>query len=754
MLSLTIVSLKHGSFCEVGWMTWYVPPMLTSQMRRFTEGMSYERYMQLYTATYNYCIYTGYSGSIGSATGAQLVGGELHNCVSTYFQQHAQELYAKLGGLAGEELLRSYAEEWERYTTGANFVNRLLVYLNRHWVKHEREEGHTDVFTVYTLALKQWKLHVFDLIQRDNALINAVMDQIERQRRGDMVSTTQLKSILNSCVSLGIDETDLLRQNLDVYQQVFQGVFLEATSAFYRTESANSLAHHSVTEYMKEAESRLEEEENRVELYMHESTRVPLLELCRSELITAHREVLWNEFEKLLVNDMVDDLARTYKLLAQVQHGLDPLRQRFEAYFISRGLDSIGREMDGNLEVADPATYVSAIIRVHQDGDRMIAKAFQSDSGFHASLDKACRSYINKNQLTSISPSRGPELLAKFVDGVLKKNTRNTDETSIEESLDHAMTVFKYIEDRDYFQKFYIKFLSKRIVSFSTVSMDAEESMIARLKEACGFEYTSRIQRMFTEASLTKELNDRFHDWRSQQHFDTGMPFYAFVLTSGIWPLQTIATDFIVPAELKQTYQDFMEFYQRAHAHRQLSWLWHLSTNEIRATFDSRKYIFTTSTYQAAILLLFNTQSVLTYDEIAAATGLDKNALNAALFPMTKFKLLLQLDDSYSLNTDFKAKKVRVNLHVPVRSEQKAESAEVAQTVHEDRKMLIQAVIVRIMKARKTYRHNLLLNEVIMQLQSRFQPKVPDIKKAIDTLIEKEYLQRVENEKDVYSYVA
>ena len=180
----------------------------------------------------------------------------------------------------------------------------------------------------------------------------------------------------------------------------------------------------------------------------------------------------------------------------------------------------------------------------------------------------------------------------------------------MDESLDAAMIVFKYIEDRDYFQKFYAKFLSRRLVSFASASTDAEESMIARLKEACGFEYTSKIQRMFTEAGLSKELNDRFQESGMQQNKE--LSFYSFVLTSGVWPLQAPQTDFLVPAELQSTYDEFTRFYHKQHTHRQLAWLWHLSTNELHTNYLSRKYIFTTSTYQTAVLLLFNSETVLT----------------------------------------------------------------------------------------------------------------------------------------------
>jgi cullin 1 len=51
--------------------------------------------------------------------------------------------------LIDEPLLRYYAQEWDRYTTGANYVNRLFTYLNRHWVKREKDEGRKNVYAVY-----------------------------------------------------------------------------------------------------------------------------------------------------------------------------------------------------------------------------------------------------------------------------------------------------------------------------------------------------------------------------------------------------------------------------------------------------------------------------------------------------------------------------------------------------------------------------------------------------------------------------
>ena len=58
------------------------------------------------------------------------------------------------------------------------------------------------------------------------------------------------------------------------------------------------------------------------------------------------------------------------------------------------------------------------------------------------------------------------------------------------------------------------------------------------------------------------------------------------------------------------------------------------------------------------------------------------------------------------------------------------------------------------MKGKKKLRHAQLTDEVITQVKARFPPKIIDIKKCIDTLIEKEYLERGGAANDELSYVA
>lgn len=58
------------------------------------------------------------------------------------------------------------------------------------------------------------------------------------------------------------------------------------------------------------------------------------------------------------------------------------------------------------------------------------------------------------------------------------------------------MTIFKYIDDKDVFQKFYSKNLANRLVRQRSASDEAEASMISKLKEVCGVDYTIRLQKM------------------------------------------------------------------------------------------------------------------------------------------------------------------------------------------------------------------------------------------------------------------
>lgn len=101
----------------------------------------------------------------------------------------------------------------------------------------------------------------------------------------------------------------------------------------------------------------------------------------------------------------------------------------------------------------------------------------------------------------------------------------------------------------------------------------------------------------------------------------------------------------------------------------------------LRTLYTPQKYFFVVSTYQACVLLQFQSagSDALSYSDLETGTGLNAETLKPVLAILVKQRVLEQKDGgaTYELNLGFKSKKIRVPLNVPVKAEQKAESAEV-----------------------------------------------------------------------------
>lgn len=68
------------------------------------------------------------------------------------------------------------------------------------------------------------------------------------------------------------------------------------------------------------------------------------------------------------------------------------------------------------------------------------------------------------------------------------------------------------------------------------------------------------------------------------------------------------------------------------------------------------------------------------------------------------------------------------------------------------RNQVIDATMVRIMKQRRTQMHNELITETLKFI-TLFKPKIGDLKKRIESLIENEYIKRDENKAGNYIYI-
>jgi cullin 3 len=134
---------------------------------------------------------------------------------------------------------------------------------------------------------------------------------------------------------------------------------------------------------------------------------------------------------------------------------------------------------------------------------------------------QAFQSFINANP-------RAPEFLSLFIDEHLKKGTKSVShdkqisrahangqktDDEIDLALEKTIILFRFLIDKDKFERYYKNHLSRRLLYARSASDDAEKGMVAKLKlEMCvGLAGTCSVKLMIQGLPVHAEARGHVH---------------------------------------------------------------------------------------------------------------------------------------------------------------------------------------------------------------------------------------------------
>ncbi|TVU42989.1 hypothetical protein EJB05_09418 [Eragrostis curvula] len=688
-------------------------------------GLSFE---ELYRTAYNMVLHKH--------------GPKLYEHLTANLKEHLEEMRTSIEAAQGGLFLEELQRKWDEHNKALQMIRDILMYMDRTYILTNKKTP------VFDLGLELWRDTIVRSSMIQGRLLDTLLELIHRERMGEVINRSLMRSTTKMLMDLGSS----------VYQEDFERPFLEVSASFYSGESQQFIECCACGEYLKQAERRLNEESERVTQYMDMKTGEKITAVVVKEMLANHMQRLIlmenSGLVNMLVEDRYEDLTRMYSLFHHVAEGHSTIRSVMASH-----IKETGKSLVTDPErLKDPVDFVQRLLNEKDKYDNIINVSFSNDKSFLNALNSSFENFINLN-------NRSPEFISLFVDDKLRKGVKEASEEDLETILDKVMMLFRYLQEKDLFEKYYKQHLAKRLLSGKAASDDSERSMLVKLKTECGYQFTSKLEGMFTDLKTSHDTTQNFYAASSSDATDAPT-ISVQILTTGSWPTQPCSTCNL-PPEILAVSEKFRAFYLGTHNGRRLTWQTNMGTADIKATFgNGSKHELNVSTYQMCVLMLFNSADALTYREIEQATAIPAADLKRCLqsLALVKGKQVLRKepmsrdisdDDSFCVNDKFTSKLFKVKIGTVVaQKETDPEKLETRQRVEEDRKPQIEAAIVRIMKSRRVLDHNSIMTEVTKQLQPRFLPNPVVIKKRIESLIEREFLERDKTDRKLYRYLA
>jgi cullin-4 len=666
---------------------------------------------------------------------------------------------------SGHHFLTKLSSTWKQYCEQTLLTRQIFLYLDR---THILTSNNTlsGTRSIYDLGLTLFRSHIAQRPDIEHVAIKGILSLIGSERQGEAIDRQLARDIVDMFASLGI------------YEGQLQQPVLDASIRHYTAEGQTLTVSLEVPAYLVHVEKRLEEEHDRCDTYLKPVTRKALVGATETCLLLQHVASLLERGLEPLIDAAADaehttaeetrydDLARMYRLCGRIK-ALEALKASFKSYIRKAGSALV-------LDEEKDAEMIRSLLQLKSMLDGIIKGPFQGNLSFNTALKDAFEHFINQRA------NRPAELLAKHLDAVMRGSLHkgimsSKAEDEIEPSIDAALVLFRFIQGKDTFEAFYKKDLARRLLLNRSVSIDAEKMCISKLKAECGSQFTNKLEGMFKDVDLSHDVMNAFKSGTTATAATTtttttnaqlasvapGLDMSVHVLTSGFWPTYPIL-ECTLPDELAAAQKVFMDFYLSKHQGRRLVWHNSLGTCVIKAKFDGGAKELSVSLFQAAVLSLFNDTDTMSFKDIATATKLEDKELRRTLQSLAcgRERVLLKSpkgkdvedDDVFSFNNDYTSRLYRVKINTIQLKETPEEQKKTNDAVLQDRQYQIDAAIVRIMKTRKTLSHKLLVNELMIQL--KFPLQSSDLKKRIESLIDREYLERDAESKDIYIYLA